>query len=288
MKIRQNLHIHSLHSCDSALATLNDIQSDMTAFGMAEYGVSDHLHTAFNLCDIASCRNDFDACPRPPQYHFGIEITCMAKWECEKIAAGDFKRAGDDPVYGLRHAELPQETPELTLDITEEQVRRYGIEYVIGGVHWASIGTDDPDRLYEDNLQQMLFLIRHPLVNVLAHPWFDIEHAIGGMHIHRPGWTPDNEAYLGIPEHMNEKLGAELLKYGKCAEINMTMFQNPLQSDACRRRYWRIFEDWRDMGVRFTFGTDLHGAHQCNGCLVLMEHLLDAHGFREEHFKMLF
>ena len=288
MKIRQNLHIHSVHSCDSAAATLNDIQREMTECGMAEYGVSDHLHTAFNLCDIASCRNDFDAYPRPPQFHFGAEITCMAKWECDKIAAGDFKRVGDDPVYGLRYAELPQETPELAIGLTEEDVRRYGIEYVIGGVHWPTIGTDDPDSLYEDHFRQMLFLVRHPLVNILAHPWDEIEIALGGRHVYRPDWKPVPDAFMGIPERMNEQLRDELLKHGKCVEINLGLFQNPYHSEASRRRYWKILEDWRDAGVRFTFGTDLHAAHGCSGCLVLMEHLLDAHGFREEHFRMLF
>ena len=52
MKIRQNLHIHSAHSCDSACATLNDIQKEMTDLGMSEFGISDHLHTQYNLCDI--------------------------------------------------------------------------------------------------------------------------------------------------------------------------------------------------------------------------------------------
>ena len=47
----------------------------------------------------------------------------MAKWECDAIAAGNYKRQGDDPVYGLRYAELPMETPELTLGITGAEIQ---------------------------------------------------------------------------------------------------------------------------------------------------------------------
>ena len=123
MMIRQNLHIHSSHSCDSACATIKDIQREMLDYGMTEFGLSDHVHSAFNLCDIASSRNDFDVYATSPCFHFGIEATCMAKWECDAIAAGNYKRQGDDPVYGLRYAELPMETPELTLGITGAEIQ---------------------------------------------------------------------------------------------------------------------------------------------------------------------
>ncbi|MBQ9367188.1 MAG: hypothetical protein IJT83_05360 [Victivallales bacterium] len=87
---------------------------------------------------------------------------------------------------------------------------------------------------------------------------------------------------------MNEQLCEELLKYGKCAEINIGMFQDNRSPEKVRHKYWRMLEDWRNAGVRFTFGNDLHAAHSCKNCLTLMEQLLEAHGFREEHFKLLF
>ena len=58
MKIRQNLHIHSHHSCDSACATIADIQQEMLKLGMIEFGLSDHLHTNYNLCDIQGAKKD--------------------------------------------------------------------------------------------------------------------------------------------------------------------------------------------------------------------------------------
>ena len=79
MKIRQNLHIHSLHSCDSACASINDIQKEMLDCGMTEFGISDHYHTSYNLCDLQSASNDFRSSKRPAEFHFGVELTAPQK-----------------------------------------------------------------------------------------------------------------------------------------------------------------------------------------------------------------
>jgi histidinol phosphatase-like PHP family hydrolase len=73
MKIRQNLHIHSRHSCDSACAALDDIQREMMRRGMTEFGISDHLHSNFNNGDIENARKDFLSAERPAEFHFGIK-----------------------------------------------------------------------------------------------------------------------------------------------------------------------------------------------------------------------
>ena len=90
MKIRQNLHIHSRHSCDSACAQLDDIQKEMEAAGITEYGLSDHLHTHYNLCDIQGARNEFLCYDRPKNFHFGIEVSGISEWERDKIASGNY------------------------------------------------------------------------------------------------------------------------------------------------------------------------------------------------------
>ena len=84
MKIRQNLHIHSHNSCDSACASLADIVSDMKKLGVEEFVLTDHLHTRFNLPDIAAARREFLELGPVPGFHFGIEVTCATQWECER------------------------------------------------------------------------------------------------------------------------------------------------------------------------------------------------------------
>ena len=52
MIINNDLHIHTHCSCDSACAQLPTIIEAGKKAGFAHWGVSDHLHTRFNLSDI--------------------------------------------------------------------------------------------------------------------------------------------------------------------------------------------------------------------------------------------
>ena len=285
MKIRQNLHIHSMHSCDSACAALNDIQNEMLSLGMTEFGVSDHLHTHYNLCDIQSARNDFLAYRRPKQFHFGIEISAVSQWECEKIAAGDYEIIKDDPVYGLRFTEGPAGSP-VCIGITAEEIKALGIEYVIGGVHWPLYSPPGRESAYEDYFNQMMELIRNPLVDILAHPWGAIEHAAGDWFHHRDEAHKDYDAILNIPEELNEKLIKELLKYNKCAELNLScMLTRP---EKCCKHYWNMFSSWREAGVKFVIGSDQHSAHFNPIVFKAAELLLDIYGFKDSDIRYFF
>lgn len=144
MKIRQNLHIHSHNSCDSACASVADIVSDMKKLGVEEFVLTDHLHTRFNLPDIAAARQEFLELGPVPGFHFGIEVTCATQWECEKIRKRDYASCYTTTVNGSRFQTM---TPidgimfdgppdgELTVDLTEDEIREFGIELVVGGVH---------------------------------------------------------------------------------------------------------------------------------------------------------
>lgn len=285
MKIRQNLHIHSQHSCDSACANLNDIQNEMLSIGMTEFGLSDHLHTHYNLCDIQGARNDFLSSGRPKQFHFGIEVSAVSLWECEKIAAGDYQIIHDDPVYGLRFNEGPSGSP-VCIGITEKEIKELGIEYVIGGVHWPLYSLPGRDSAYEDYFHQMMELIRNPQIDILAHPWGSIEHAAGDWFHHRDEAHKDYDAILNIPEELNEKLVQALLEYNKCAELNLSVMLT--RPEKCCKYFWNLFSQWREAGVKFTIGSDQHSAHFNPIMFKSSELLLDAYGFKEENIRYFF
>lgn len=287
MKIRQNLHIHSHHSCDSACATMADIQKEMTACGMSEFGISDHLHSRYNLCDIKSSRNDFLGSKKSNAFHFGIEVSGMSQWECEKIAAGDYEKLGDDPVYGLRFNHGPANSP-VHLDITEKDIKDLGIEYVIGGVHWPLYSPPGRDNAYEDFFRQMMTMIESPLVDILAHPWNAIEYSAGGWFQDRSTGHIDYDAILNIPDELNEKLAAALVKYGKCAELNLSVLNSTKLPEECRKHYWMIFAQWREAGVKFTIGSDQHAAHANEIMFSASGLLMDCFGFKEEHIHFFF
>ncbi len=285
MKIRQNLHIHSSHSCDSACATLNDIQKEMTSLGMVEFGLSDHLHTHYNLCDIQGARNDFLCYDRPKNFHFGIEISGISEWERDKIAAGDYVRYFDDPVYGIRFEQGPSDSP-VCIGITEEEIKELGIEYVIGGVHWPLYSK--PEEAYEDFFRQQMYLIEHPLVDILAHPWDAIELAAGGWYMNRDKEHINYDAILNIPQEYNEKLMNALLKHHKCAELNLAVLLSAAAPEKCRKYYWNLFAQWREAGVKFTIGSDQHSSHYNPVMFSAAELILDAYGFKESDIKYFF
>ena len=287
MKIRQNLHIHSQHSCDSACATLADIQKEMLSCGIKEFGISDHLHTHYNLCDIQGAKNDFFCAERPASFHFGIEVSSVSQWECEQIAAGNYERKGDDPVYGLRFVDGPANSP-AQIGITAEEIKELGIEYVIAGVHWPLYSIADREHAWEDYFNQMLAMVKNPLVTILAHPWDSVEHAAGGWFKSRDVKDIDYGAIAEIPQEYNDKLMNALLEYNKAAEINLGVLNSLRLPEVCRKKYWNMLAQWREAGVKFTIGTDQHAAHNDPAVLGASELLLDFYGFKDEDIKYLF
>jgi histidinol phosphatase-like PHP family hydrolase len=257
----------------------------MTALGMTEFGLSDHLHTQYNLCDIQGARNDFLCYDRPKNFHFGIEISGLSEWERDKIAAGDYVRYYDDPVYGLRFAQGPSDSP-VCIGITEKDVKDLGIEYVIAGVHWPLYSS--PEEAYYDFFRQQLYLIENPLVDILAHPWDAIEMAAGDWYHHRDKDHIKHEAILNIPQEYNDKLLEALLKHNKCAEINLSVVMGAGIPEECRKYYWNLLAQWREAGVKFTIGSDQHSAHYVPIMFSAAELLLDAYGFKDSDIKYFF
>lgn len=287
MKIRQNLHIHSCHSCDSACAKLNDIVKDMEKIGVTECGVSDHLHTRYNLCDIESCRNDIIGWGLSKRLHFGVEASVMCRWECDQIASGNFVYRGDDPVYGLRFAPLPEGRPEYCLGLEAEDIRRLGIEYIIGGSHWPLIYTDDRDLRFQEIFDQHIWLAQNPLVDIIAHPWWSLEMAVNDYIRTRNESDLALESILELPGEMNTKLGEEIMINKKCAELNFSSLLSPNVPETARKRNWSLLAQWREMGVKFTLGNDSHLPNSCPDCFGAMELLLDCYGFRDSDIHYL-
>ena len=129
-------------------------------------------------------------------------------------------------------------------------------------------------------------LIRNPLVDILAHPWDSVELAAGDWYRNRDENHKDYDAILNIPEELNEKLVRELLKYNKCAELNLAVLLN--LPEKCCKYYWQLLSRWREAGVKFTIGSDQHSANSNKVMFKAAELLLDAYGFEEEDIRYFF
>lgn len=283
MKILQDLHIHSHHSFDSACATLSNIRLDHEDMGIRHYAVTDHLNTRYSISDIESCRHDFLRGNFPPNFHFGVEAAITAAWESERIAAGDYVAAGDIPITGFRMDERPFDG-RMCIALEEEDIRKYGIELVVAGVHWPLGFPETHAGVLDNYFQQQMFLANHPLVHVIAHPWESLGHAAGDWFHHRDKQHIDWSVFRDIPQEMDDLLCEAMLKNGKFAEINIG-FMTGIPEEVMRLRMERS-RRWRDAGLKFTCGSDQHSEHPNPERFSQMERILDEYGFTEEDFAL--
>lgn len=263
MKITSDWHIHTRNSCDSACLTVSDLISEAAQCGIRDFGITDHVHAPYNLPDIARARDEFLANDPSPHFHFGVEASCMSQWEIDEIAAN--KNKYKDPVYGLRSGGKPGHYLDdiiydaewgpgpgcaLALGITEEYIAKFGIEYVIGGTHWPLFVPLEVEALIREYHRQNMFLASHPLVDIIAHPWW------GPNGIKMEGtWD-----FCRVPRFLHDEFAAAVVEHGKVVEINVgagMLFRNGEK----QTQYLEFLAELRMQGVRFSIASDCHHVH---------------------------
>lgn len=291
MKLQQDFHIHTHCSCDSACAQIADIVRGCQKAGFRHFGIADHLHTQFNLPDLEIARREFLEYGPVPGFHFGVEVTCATAWECEKIAKRDFASCF---TYQLKGRPFQTMTPidgimyggpangPLAVDLTEEDIRRLGIEYVIGGVHKPNYTEQAPRPMIDDYFNQSCFLLNHPLVDILAHPWNGLPFWSSYFIVTRDPADLDQTIFLQIPQEYWDEMAHLLVANKKIAELNFCniFFKDPEMA----RFLMEKMVQWKEKGVKFSFATDLHGASYPDTAEA--SRILTEYGFTEEDFVL--
>jgi len=253
MRITSDWHIHSRNSCDSASLVVADLIAEAAAKGITAYGLTDHINVWTNLPDIERARKEYEeSCP-PPCFRFGVEVSCVSQWELDLIAAGT-----ESPVYGIRTG--GPESAALALALTDEHIRRLGIEYVVGGVHWPMYVPWERQAVIRDYHRQLLFLAMHPLVDIVAHPWWWHGHwqDADGRYTAEP-WFDD---FGHIPASMHEEFAALVVRHGKVVEINISaILLNRRYPERFKSQYLDYLADLKGKGVTFSIGSDCHCPH---------------------------
>jgi len=258
MRINTDWHIHSRNSCEchEIGSMVADLKTAIATAGIGSFGLSDHLHSRYNLPDIAAARLEFLAAAPPPDFHFGIEVTCMRRWELEQIDAGNWD-SSDPPIYG-RGQDGPLSEPAIAL--TESDADALGIEYAIGGVHWARGIGPEPTAIIDFFHSQMLFLATHPLIDIVAHPWWWHDHFKGpdGQYVIAP-WV---DGFEGIPESCHDEFAAALAENNTAAELNPGWVLGKPFGEAGFERYLDYLRMLKDRGVRLAIGSDCHAEYR--------------------------
>jgi len=251
MPLTSDWHIHSRNSCDEASLPIADLISQAAELGVTDFGVTDHIHTPYNLPDLEASRKEFLASDPSPRVHFGVEVSVVSGWELGEIARGGH----DNPVYGLRSGGPPGAPPAI--GIAEDHLRRLGVEYVIGGAHWPLYVPLEREAVIRDYHRQNLFLATHPLVDIVAHPWWWMGHwqSADGRYLGDP-WLDD---FGKIPASMHDEFAAAVLEHSKVVEVNLeAILLNRSYPPTFAPQYLEYLASLKARGVRFSLGSDCH------------------------------
>lgn len=251
MRITSDWHIHTSHSCDSASLPMADMPVAAERHGFIAYGVTDHIHTPVNLPDLVASRAAWEAQAPAPNFHFGVEASSVSEWELQQLADG----LAEPATYGLRSGGPPAAAPALGL--TERDIADLHIEYVVAGTHWPLYVPLERDEIIRDYHRQNMFLVTHPLVDIVAHPWWWHGHwqDADGMFSTDP-WFDDFDR---IPASMHDEFAAAAIAHGTAVEANLeAMVLNRAYPEAFRRRYVDYLADLHSRGVTLSLGSDCH------------------------------
>lgn len=252
--IMTNWHQHSQYSveCHGHGHTLDTLIAENMALGFTDFGVTDHIHTRCNLPDISASSREFWDKIRDARVHFGVEASVVSQWEIGQIKAGMVKC----PEYGIREGGPPN--APLALALSSQDLVELHIEYVVGGVHWPMYVPIQREAIIKDYFRQHMFLATHPLVNIIAHPWWWAGHwrNTDGMYRGDP-WLDD---FGKIPRSMHDEFAAAVRQNRKVVEINgLAMVENPYYPEKFKQQYAELLADWKTGGIRLSFGSDDHG-----------------------------
>jgi len=251
MPLTCDWHIHSRNSCDEASLAVSDLVEQAAGLGILDFGVTDHIHTPYNLPDLEASRCEYLASEPWPRFHFGAEVSVVSEWELAELATGSY----DKPTYGLRHGGPPGAAPAIGIDA--ESLQRLGVEYVIGGTHWPLYVPLEREAVIRDYHRQNMFLATHPLIDIVAHPWWWMGH-----------WKSEDGRYLGdpwlddfgkVPTSLHDEFAAAVLEHRKVVEINIgAILLNRSYPDSFAVQYLDYLAALKQRGVCFSLGSDCH------------------------------
>jgi len=258
--------------------TITDLVREAREKGITDFGVTDHLNTPYNLPDIARSRQEYLSVAPSPHFHFGVEVSCVSQWELDEIASGRH----DHPVYGLRSG--GQAGCDLAIGITAEDLITYQIEYVVGGVHWPMYIPMERGAVIRDYHRQNMYLATHPLVDIVAHPWWWMGYwmADDGTYPAEP-WFDD---FGVIPSSMHNEFAAAAVEHGTAVEINIgAHLANHAYPERFIHQYLEYLAELQSQGVCLSIGSDCHEAHY-DVDFERTGSLLEGVGIRDEFWRL--
>lgn len=263
---KQDWHIHCTASYDGFI-DVEEIIRRAKEYGITQFGISDHVNYPYMIEDLAKAKKLFDE-HRVEGFHLGLELTTMSKYEIEYSRTPEFQERMKDPYcsrfFFLSGYQRPVEnaTDPVDFPLTEEEIRKYQVEYVIGAPHFIFDNRTDRKGMIESYQGQQMFCATDSRIDIVGHPWWcpyfpNNQHLYDNYHmITGEPWFDD---FGVIPQSFHDEFAAALIENNKCAELNMSFYYSPLYTESFKHQYTQYIRSLFEKGVPITIGSDSHG-----------------------------
>ena len=122
----------------------------------------------------------------------------------------------------------------------KDDIDSYQIEYVVGGTHWPMYVPIEREAVIYDYHRQNMFLVSHPLVDIVAHPWWwhGYWQDSDGNYRTDP-WFDD---FGKIPKAIHNEFASAAIQHDKVVEINISaILLNPHYPERFKRAILGIY-----------------------------------------------
>jgi len=255
VKVKTDWHMHSRHSsCGKHPATIAVLAKEVTAAGIEDFGVTDHMHWRHHIPMIAACYAEYVATKKPFSMRFGLEISALRKFDLEQ-----FEKLGWVPSQVLTKPAGTAKGEELRIYWPEEFISTLKIDYLIGSAHFPIGAREETDSLINCYHNQLIFLASQPKVNIIGHPWcwnWPWFRDKDTLLYHGQPWLED---FAIIPVNKHLEFAGVCKKNGKAIEINAKdIILNRWYPPQFRVKYMDYLKLLKQEGVTFSLGSDSH------------------------------
>lgn len=244
-------HIHTEASYDAEIK-VPDLIERAAANSVKEFGITDHVNYPFMVKHLERSAELFNA-NKKAGFHLGVELTTLPKSQYEFA----LKHPADPEnrktwLYGY----IPPIFGEgIALSLSDEELERCKVEYVVAGAHWSFSPLQTRKAAMKSYQAQQMFIAQQKCVDIIAHPWWVY---IGQYYKNGIMTGPWFDDFGRIPRSAHEEFAAAVLENNKMVELNTDFFVSGAYTEKFKRQYAEYIAELHEKGIPITIGTDLH------------------------------
>lgn len=245
-------HIHSEASYDAEIK-VPELLALAEKNGIKQLGITDHVNYPFMVKHLERSRDLFLANKRDG-FHLGVELTTIPKQQYD-FALKHPADADDRKTWLRGFIPSPIGCTKPSLSLSEEELERCGVEYVVAGAHWPFTMIQTRKSVIKDYHAQQMFIAEQKCVDIIAHPWWVYIGRFYKNGVYSGLWYDDFDR---VPRSMHEEFAAAVLENGKMVELNTDFFVSGNYPERFKKQYAEYIAMLHEKGIPITIGSDLH------------------------------